>query len=84
MEAIRCNVTGATATNHVAAAKAPVWCEDDPSKCVSGAKQLIFWNQADGNNIETSGFDLEGQPKSPAYNKKCGFANGLFLVLVIL
>jgi len=76
MEAIRCNVTGATATKPVAAAKAPVWCEDNQSKCVKGAKQLIYWNQLDGNNIETSGFDLEGEPKSPAYNTKCGFPDG--------
>ncbi|KAJ3716737.1 hypothetical protein DFJ43DRAFT_1043287 [Lentinula guzmanii] len=31
---------------------------------------------ASGNNIEVSGYDLSGEPKSPAYNAKCGFADG--------
>lgn len=72
----KCNVTGATSTVPVAQAQAPVWCEDDTTKCVQGAKQMLYWNQAEGNNIEVDGYDLEGSHKSPAYNNKCGFADG--------
>jgi len=75
-QAFKCKVTGATATGAVAQGKPPVWCEDDPSKCVKGAKQMLYWNQAEGNNIEVSGFDHAGAHKSPAYNSKCGFADG--------
>lgn len=76
MQPLRCKVTGAKSTAPVAAAKPAVWCEDDSSKCVSGAKQLLFWHQAAGDNIEVQGSDLLGEPKSPAYNAKCGWANG--------
>jgi len=36
MEPIRCRVTGANAYIPVAAAKPPVWCEDDQANCVRG------------------------------------------------
>ncbi|KAE9409025.1 hypothetical protein BT96DRAFT_807357 [Gymnopus androsaceus JB14] len=75
-EAIRCNVTGATSTTPVGTPKAPVWCQNDTSACVTGPKQMLYWNQASGNNIEVDGYDLAGAPKSPAYNSKCGFSNG--------
>ncbi|KAG5642047.1 hypothetical protein DXG03_003745 [Asterophora parasitica] len=72
-QAFKCKVTGATATGPVASPKPAVWCEDDPSKCTKGAKQMIYWNQLDGNNIKVSGLDRAGMPKSPAYNSKLGF-----------
>ncbi|KAG6811037.1 hypothetical protein H0H92_009268 [Tricholoma furcatifolium] len=75
-QGFKCKVTGATSTAPVAAAKPPVWCEGDSSKCTQGAKQMIYWNQLDGNNIQVSGNDLSGQPKSPAYNQKLGFLDG--------
>ncbi|KAG6816494.1 hypothetical protein H0H87_005575 [Tephrocybe sp. NHM501043] len=78
-QGFKCNVTRATATNPLAIAKPPVWCEDDPSKCTKGAKQMIYWNQLDGNNIKVSGQDLSGQPKSPAYNQKLGFPDGKYI-----
>lgn len=37
---------------------------------------MLYWNQASGNNIAVSGKDLSGKAKSPAYNAKCGFADG--------
>jgi hypothetical protein len=77
----KCKVTGATSTTPVATPKPPVWCEDDPSKCVKGAKQMIYWNQQEGNNIQVDGYDLSGEFKSPAYNAKCGFSDGEFLIL---
>lgn len=75
-QAFKCKVTGATATAPVAVGKPPVWCEDNPSKCTKGAKQMIYWNQQDGNNVQVSGQDLSGMPKSPAYNNKLGFPDG--------
>ncbi|RDB19405.1 hypothetical protein Hypma_013600 [Hypsizygus marmoreus] len=75
-QAFKCKVNGATATAPVAVAKPPVWCEDDPSKCTKGAKQMLYWNQLDGNNIQVSGYDRSGSFKSPAYNAKCGFPDG--------
>jgi hypothetical protein len=72
----RCRVTGATSTTPVAKAKPPVWCEDNPSACVKGAKQMVYWNQLSGNNINVEGWDKTGRPKSPGYNMKLGFAGG--------
>lgn len=76
MEGFKCTVTGATSTTPLGTPKPAVWCEDDPSKCVSGPKQMLIWNQAEGNNIEVEGYDLAGSHKSPAYNAKCGFKDG--------
>ncbi|KAG5640954.1 hypothetical protein DXG03_006538 [Asterophora parasitica] len=75
-QGFKCQVTGATSVTPLAAPKPPVWCEDNPANCVQGAKQMIYWNQQTGNNIQVDGFDLHGQNKSPAYNSKLGFADG--------
>ena len=72
MQGFKCNVTGATSTARLAKAKAPVYCADDASKCVRGAKQMIAWNQLTGNNIVTP--DVWGT--SPGYNEKCGWTEG--------
>lgn len=42
----RCTVTNATSTKTLATPKAPVYCEDDDTKCVQGAKQMMAWNRA--------------------------------------
>ena len=73
----RCTVTGATSTKQLATAKPAVWCETEPEKCTKGAKQMVFWHQLDGNNIETEGLDASGGNKSPGYNEKLGFKSGL-------
>ncbi|KAL5402036.1 hypothetical protein PMIN06_002437 [Paraphaeosphaeria minitans] len=70
MQPYKCTVTNAQSTTPVAKARAPVYCAGDASKCVQGAKQMIAWNQLDGNNIET------GDGSSPGYHEKCGWANG--------
>ncbi|KAG5338273.1 hypothetical protein C0989_007782 [Termitomyces sp. Mn162] len=75
-QGFRCKVTGATSMAPVAVAKPPVWCEGDASKCTKGAKQMIYWNQLDGNNVHVSGYDFSGNPKSPAYSQKLGFFDG--------
>ena len=76
MQGFKCMVTNAKSTTPVGTPKPPVWCEDDQSKCVQGPKQIMIWNQLEGNNIDVSGFDLSGANKSPAYNAKCGFKDG--------
>lgn len=77
----RCKVTGAKSTKAVGQGKPAVWCEDDSSKCVKGPKQMLYWHQNNGNNIEVTGWDKHGAPKSPAYNPKCGFADGALSLL---
>ncbi|CAF4962578.1 unnamed protein product [Rotaria sp. Silwood1] len=51
MQGHKCIVTGSTSTKKLAVAKPPVYCENDRSKCVKGAKQMIFYFQKDGNNV---------------------------------
>ncbi|KAK7035987.1 hypothetical protein R3P38DRAFT_2910054 [Favolaschia claudopus] len=72
----RCKVTGATSTKAVGTAKPPVWCENNANGCTNGPKQMIYWNQLEGNNIKVDGYDAAGDFKSPAYNSKCGFPDG--------
>ena len=79
MQGFKCNVTGQPGDLAVATASAPVWCEegdDDSLPCTQGPKLMIYWNQAEGDNIEVEGFDQAGMNKSPAYNSKLGFADG--------
>ncbi|KAF5317676.1 hypothetical protein D9619_012681 [Psilocybe cf. subviscida] len=75
----RCNVTG-TVASHVhrlqLPAKPPLWCELNNRECVNGSKQMIFWNQADGNNVKVSGLDKFGFNKFPGYSMKMGYGNG--------
>jgi hypothetical protein len=37
---------------------------------------MVYWHQLEGNNVELSGNDLAGDPKSPSYNRKMGFSDG--------
>ncbi|CAF1288289.1 unnamed protein product [Adineta steineri] len=69
MQGHKCMVTGTTSTRKLAVAKPPVYCEDDPSKCVKGAKQMIFYQQLTGNNVFNP-------PKMPTYNARMGFSDG--------
>ena len=34
------------------------------SQCLT-AIQMLYWKQLEGNNIEVTGYDAAGQPKSP-------------------
>ncbi|EEB87294.1 hypothetical protein MPER_15420 [Moniliophthora perniciosa FA553] len=72
----KCTVFCSTHHTPIVPAKPPVWCEDNQSKCVKGSKQMLYWHQLEGNNIQVDGYDLAGSPKSPAYNAKCGFNDG--------
>ncbi|KAF2119327.1 hypothetical protein BDV96DRAFT_486657 [Lophiotrema nucula] len=71
MQGFKCNVTNASPTaKPLAPAQVATYCEDDASKCVKGAKQMLAWHQLTGNNIETE------QWVTPNYNQKCGWAEG--------
>ncbi|KAF7375133.1 hypothetical protein MSAN_00399700 [Mycena sanguinolenta] len=76
MSGFRCNVTGQPGDAALATAVPPTWCQDSPANCTTGARQMIYWNQAEGNNIEVSAYDESGSPKSPAYNSVLGFDEG--------
>ncbi|KAK1527329.1 uncharacterized protein CCOS01_07591 [Colletotrichum costaricense] len=69
MQNFKCNVTNAVSTKRLGIAKSPVACRDDSKKCVAGPKQLIAWNQAEGNNVQDVGY-------SPGYNARMGFKPG--------
>ncbi|KAF2873919.1 hypothetical protein BDV95DRAFT_489724 [Massariosphaeria phaeospora] len=71
MQGFKCKVTQAQhSAAPLAKAQPPVFCEDDQSKCVKGAKQMLAWQQKTGNNIETE------HGVTPNYNRKCGWAEG--------
>ncbi|KAF8157899.1 hypothetical protein B0H34DRAFT_782604 [Crassisporium funariophilum] len=78
MQGYRCIVTNVNpdTSRILAPAKPAVWCEEDSTKCQGGSKQMIYWNQLDGNNIHVTGYDKFGRPKSPGYGLKLGFENG--------
>jgi hypothetical protein len=81
MTPYKCQVTGSNSTRQLATAQPPVWCEDDPTKCVKGSKQMVVWHQQTGNNIQVDGFDKSGTNKSPTYNSKLGFTPGGYTLL---
>jgi hypothetical protein len=70
MSNFRCHVTNTTSTKTLAQAQAPVYCQDDDSKCVQGAKQMLVWHQKEGNNFELE----DGQ--SPGYSTVMGYSAG--------
>ena len=37
---------------------------------------MIVFNQLEGNNINITGYQMDGLFKSPGYNHKTGFADG--------
>ncbi|GKT43293.1 uncharacterized protein ColSpa_03474 [Colletotrichum spaethianum] len=69
MQNFRCKVTNPARSKKLGVAKAPVACRDDSKKCVAGPKQMIAWNQAEGNNVADIGY-------SPGYNARMGFKPG--------
>jgi hypothetical protein len=76
-QAFRCKVSGARSTTPVKTpAKPAVWCEGDESKCLSGPKQMVYWNQLEGNNVFVDGRNRAGELKAPSYNMVMGFRDG--------
>ena len=45
MQGFKCKVTNATSAAPISAAQAPVFCREDATKCVKGAKQMIVYNR---------------------------------------
>jgi hypothetical protein len=77
MMGYNCRVTNVKPTARaLGKAQTPVWCEDEPEKCIKGPKGMIVFNQLEGNNIDITGKQKDGHDKSPGYNQKTGFANG--------
>lgn len=86
----RCNVTNSVSTRKVAPAKPPVYCKDDQTKCVRGAKQMIAWNRMyisfppklQVQKILTLLAEKTGNNintpdgASPGYNEGCGWSPG--------
>ncbi|KAM0074383.1 hypothetical protein ACKRZS_013703 [Fusarium odoratissimum] len=70
MQNHRCKVTGSTSTKKLGKPKPPVYCRDNPTKCVPGPKQMMAWNQAEGNNVNPP------NGKTPTYNQRMGFMDG--------
>ncbi|TFK26683.1 hypothetical protein FA15DRAFT_637078 [Coprinopsis marcescibilis] len=70
MHPIKCKVVGNTGSRAVAQAVPPAYCDGDRNSCVSGAKQMVFRNQIEGNNIILTG------NRHPTYNARLGFADG--------
>ncbi|KAH8647413.1 hypothetical protein BGZ61DRAFT_311836, partial [Ilyonectria robusta] len=66
----RCKVTGSTPTKNLGTPNPPAWCRHEPSKCVAGPKQMMAWNQLEGNNVDAP------QSKTPTYNQNMGFFDG--------
>ena len=78
MQAFRCNVTGATGTVPIGNPKPPVYCADDDNKCVKGPKQMMVWNQLEGNNFNMTGIPY-AVTNAPGYNSRCGFTCGTLI-----
>ncbi|TEB24653.1 hypothetical protein FA13DRAFT_1638373 [Coprinellus micaceus] len=83
-QAFRCKVSGARSTTPVKTpAKPAVWCEGDEAKCLSGPKQMVYWNQLEGNNVFVDGRNRAGELKAPSYNMVMGFRDGASLIFFL-
>ena len=74
MNGVRCKVTGARPdAPKLAKAQPAVWCEDDESKCVKGAKGITIYNQhKDINTVDLSGiYQADTQEASPGASLHC-------------
>ncbi|KAF9048809.1 hypothetical protein BJ165DRAFT_1526227 [Panaeolus papilionaceus] len=79
MNGFRCNITGSTSTVPLAAPKVARRCGTDPDNsktfsapgnCTYGAKQPLYWLQAERNNV------FEGDHSPPVYNDRYNFLDG--------
>ena len=77
MQPFKCKVTGTPGSRAVATAKPPVYCENNAGGCTPGAKQMVYYNQLEGNNVE-----FDASKGNPTYNKRLGFKNGACSTLI--
>lgn len=79
MNGFRCNITGSTSDVPLAAPKVARRCGTDPDNsktfsapgnCTYGAKQPLYWLQAERNNV------FEGDHSPPVYNDRYNFLDG--------
>ncbi|KPI34779.1 uncharacterized protein AB675_10192 [Cyphellophora attinorum] len=72
MQPYKCRVSNNGPAKKLAKAQPPTYCVDDASKCVKGAKQMIVFNQLEGDNTGFNG----GWGWSPGYNERNGYESG--------
>ena len=72
----RCKVIPGPEPKTIGSPKPPRWCGDDINNCVGGPKQVMIWNQLDGNNVDVDGTDQWGNSLNPMYNSNWGFPDG--------
>jgi len=58
MQGFKCRVTGSNSNRRLARAQVPRYCANFPQNCVSGAKQMLVYMQAEGNNVQKPGNDF--------------------------
>jgi len=69
MQGFRCMVTGSNSNRRLAPAQPPRYCPNI-NDCVRGAKQMMVFMQAEGNNVEKPGNDFV------SYSSDWGFSPG--------
>jgi len=52
MQGFKCRVTGSTSTRRLARAQVPRFCKNFPQNCAQGAKQMMVFQQAEGNTVQ--------------------------------
>jgi len=58
MQGFKCRVTGSSSNRRLATAQRPRYCANFPQNCVQGAKQMMVYEQAEGNTVEKPGNDF--------------------------
>jgi len=69
MQGFKCRVTGSNSNRRLAPAQPPRYCPNI-NDCVRGAKQMMVYQQAEGNNVEKPGNDFV------SYSADWGFSPG--------
>jgi hypothetical protein len=71
-----CDVTNSTTTKKLGKAIPPVKCDTNKAKCIVGAKQPMYWENKEGNNMLEPGH--YAPTYSNAYNYKEGAQKDIF------
>jgi len=76
MQGFKCMVTGSNSNRRLAQAQVPRYCANFPQNCVRGAKQMMVYEQAEGNNVQRPGDDFVSY--SDAWGYFPGAQNDIF------